>query len=198
MFLVSLLYERKCLGIDLLKINCWLKVPFYIWFLYVLNRWRLFCGTPDTTTRKEAIEIYAIVMGFCLCLILCCSFRIIFILIPYVNAITITAFYDEALLKIVFKHCYDELQCSWCWVLIALAGRIAWLILLKCAFSWHFKQKVYLVRYCVFCSPVRRYLQVFLSLYSANRENSKVCLQISFGYRSETGFLAWVRENTRR
>ena len=31
-----------------------------IWFLYVLNRERLFCGTPDTTTQKEAIEIYAI------------------------------------------------------------------------------------------------------------------------------------------
>ena len=33
---------------------------FNIWFLYVLNRERLFCATPDTTTRKEAIEIYAI------------------------------------------------------------------------------------------------------------------------------------------
>ena len=53
---------------------------FNIWFLYVLNRERLFCGTPDTTTRKEAIEIYAIVMGSCLCLILRCSFKIIFIL----------------------------------------------------------------------------------------------------------------------
>ena len=38
MFLVSLLYERKCLRIDLLKINCCLNVPFNIWFLYVLNR----------------------------------------------------------------------------------------------------------------------------------------------------------------
>ena len=37
MFLVSLLYERKCLRIDLLKINCCLNVPFIIWFLYVLN-----------------------------------------------------------------------------------------------------------------------------------------------------------------
>ena len=38
MFLVSFLYERKCLRIDLLKINCCLNVPFNIWFLYVLNR----------------------------------------------------------------------------------------------------------------------------------------------------------------
>ena len=37
MFLVFLLYERKCLRIDLIKINCCLNVPFIIWFLYVLN-----------------------------------------------------------------------------------------------------------------------------------------------------------------
>ena len=37
MFLVSLLYERKCLRIDLTKINCSLNVPFIFWFLYVLN-----------------------------------------------------------------------------------------------------------------------------------------------------------------
>ena len=37
MFLVSLLYERKYLRIDLIKINCCLKVPFMTWFLYVLN-----------------------------------------------------------------------------------------------------------------------------------------------------------------
>ena len=36
MFL-SLLYERKCLGIDLIKINCCLNVPIIIWPLYVLN-----------------------------------------------------------------------------------------------------------------------------------------------------------------
>ena len=36
-FLVSLLYERKYLRIDLIKINCCLNVPFKIWFLYVLN-----------------------------------------------------------------------------------------------------------------------------------------------------------------
>ena len=30
----------------------------------------------------------------------------------YVATITMEAFYDEALLKIAFKHCYDELQCS--------------------------------------------------------------------------------------
>ena len=32
-------------------------------------------------------------------------FRIIFILIGYVATITMKAFYDEALLKIAFKHC---------------------------------------------------------------------------------------------
>ena len=37
MFLVSLLYERKCLRSDLIKINCCLNVPFIFWFLYVLN-----------------------------------------------------------------------------------------------------------------------------------------------------------------
>ena len=37
MFLASLLYERKCLRIDLLKINCCLNVLFIIWFPYVLN-----------------------------------------------------------------------------------------------------------------------------------------------------------------
>ena len=55
-----------------------------------------------------------------------------------------------------------------------------------------------LIRFFVFWSPVRRYLQVFLSLYRANRKIGMVCLQIIFGYRSETGLLAWVRENTRR
>ena len=37
MFLVSFLFERRCLRIDLLKINCSLNVPFNIWFFYVLN-----------------------------------------------------------------------------------------------------------------------------------------------------------------
>ena len=37
MFLVYLLYECKCLRIDLLKINRCLNVLFIIWFLYVLN-----------------------------------------------------------------------------------------------------------------------------------------------------------------
>ena len=37
MFLVSLLYEGKCLRIDHIKINCCLNVPFSFWFLYVLN-----------------------------------------------------------------------------------------------------------------------------------------------------------------
>ena len=67
-----------------------------------------------------------------------------------------------------------------------------------CAFSWHFKLNVCLIRHSVFWSPVRRYLQVFLNSCRANREISKVCLQIIFGYRSETGLLTWVRENTRR
>ena len=149
MFLVSLLYERKCLTVDLLKINFCLNVQFNIWVLYVLNRYRLFCGISDTTTRKEAIEIYAIEMGSCLCLILRCSFRIIFILIRYVATITMKAFCDEALLKIAVKHCYDEVQSSWCGVLIALTVRMAWPILLCCAFRWHFKQNVCLIRYCV-------------------------------------------------
>ena len=46
-------------------------------------------------------------MGSCLCLILRCSFRIIFILIRYVATIAMEAFYDEAQLKIAFKHCDD-------------------------------------------------------------------------------------------
>ena len=46
----------------------------------------------------------------------------------------------------------------------------------------------------MFWSPVRSYLQVFLSLYRVNREISKVCLQIVFVCGSETGFPAWVRK----
>ena len=46
-------------------------------------------------------------------------------------------------------------------------------------------------------STIRSYLKVFLSLYSVNGEISKVCLHI-FVCGSETGFLAWVRKNTRR
>ena len=41
-------------------------------------------------------------------------------------------------------------------------------------------------------------VSTFIRLYGANREISKACLQIIFGYRSEAGLLAWVRENTRR
>ena len=37
MFLVTLLYKRKYLRIDLIKINCCLNVPFIILFRYVLN-----------------------------------------------------------------------------------------------------------------------------------------------------------------
>ena len=49
------------------------------------------------------------VMGSCLCLIFLCSFRlIIFILIRYVATIAMEAFYDEAQLKIAFKHCYEN------------------------------------------------------------------------------------------
>ena len=63
------------------------------------------CFAEHSTQRlgTEAIEIYAIVMGSCLCLILRCSFRIIFILVRYVATITMKAFYSEALLKIAFK-----------------------------------------------------------------------------------------------
>ena len=53
MFLVSLLYERKCLRIDLFKINFCLNVPFIIWFLYVLNSITFVLRTPAATTRKE-------------------------------------------------------------------------------------------------------------------------------------------------
>ena len=35
MFLVSLLYDRICLRIDVFKINYWLNIRFIIWFLYV-------------------------------------------------------------------------------------------------------------------------------------------------------------------
>jgi len=74
MFLVSLLYERKCLRIDLFKINFCLNVPFIIWFLDVLNSVTFVLRTPAATTRKEfslfadneATQIYAIVMGSCL------------------------------------------------------------------------------------------------------------------------------------
>ena len=53
MFLVSLLNERKCLRIDLFKINFCLNVPFIIWFLYVLNSITFVLRTPAATTRKE-------------------------------------------------------------------------------------------------------------------------------------------------
>ena len=42
-------------------------------------------------------------------------------------------------------------------------------------------------------SSRRRNLQVFLSLYRANRVISKVCLHISFVCGLETDLLAWVR-----
>ena len=48
----------------------------------------------------------------------------------------------------------------------------------RMAYSWHLKQKVCLIRYCVFWSPFRRNFR--LSLYRADREISKVCLQIIF------------------
>ena len=57
-------------------------------------------------------------------------FRIISIFERNVPTITMKAFCDEVLLKIAFKHCYDNLQCSLRGVLIALAGRMPWLILL--------------------------------------------------------------------
>ena len=111
-------------------------------------------------------------------------------------------YYNESVLWwIAIKNCFQT-PLWWATTFmmrsaIALPGRMAWPILLKCAFSWHFKQNVCLIRYCVFWSPARRYLQVFLSLYRANREISKVCLQIVFGYvkirvgkcKSRTGLL---------
>ena len=116
-------------------------------------------------------------MGSCLCLILRCSFRIILILIRYVATISMKAFYDdETLLKIAFKTLLrflagiNRLSYS---VHAECSSRqpTAWLVLLQCTFSWHFKQKVCLIRYRVFRSPVRRTLQVFpVSLYRANRE----------------------------
>ena len=125
MFLVSFLYERRCLRIDLLKINCCLNVLFNIWFLYVLNR-------LGRNLFAETTEIYAIVMGSCLCLFLRCSFRIIFILIRYVATIAMKAFYDEAL-RIAFKHCYDfqlvSIDSAVGRMFIALADRMAWHIL---------------------------------------------------------------------
>ena len=59
--------------------------------------------------------------------------------------------------------------------------RMAWPILLQYAFSWHFKRNVYLIRYCVFWSPVRRYFQVFLSLYTVLcKRNANEILGFSF------------------
>ena len=116
-------------------------------------------------------------MGSCLCLILRCSFTITLILIRYVATISMKAFYDdETLLKIAFKTLLrflagnNRLSYS---VHAECSSRqpTAWLVLLQCTFSWHFKQKVCLIRYRVFRSPVRRTLQVFpVSLYRANRE----------------------------
>ena len=37
MFLVSLLYDRICLRIDVFKINYWLNILFIIWFLYAFH-----------------------------------------------------------------------------------------------------------------------------------------------------------------
>ena len=37
MFLVSLLYDRICLRIDVFKINYWLNILFIIWFVYAFH-----------------------------------------------------------------------------------------------------------------------------------------------------------------
>ena len=113
MFLVSFLYERRCLRIDLLKINCCLYVPFNIWFLCVES----ITFVLRNTQRNDSEGIFYLlisswnlchsVMGSCLCLFLRCSFRIIFVLIRYVATIAMIAFYDEALRIAAFKHCYD-------------------------------------------------------------------------------------------
>ena len=123
MFLVSFLYERRFLRIELLKIKCFLNVPFNICFLY-----RLFCGTPDATTRKELF--YLLISSWnlchsdgllCLCLFLRCFFRIIFLLIRYVATIAMKVFYDEAL-RIAFKHCYDFQLVSIDWATVFMSS----------------------------------------------------------------------------
>ena len=112
-------------------------------------------------------------MGSCLCLILRCSFRIILILIRYVATISMKAFYDDETLS---KHCNDfqlvSIDCATVFMQsVHRASRPHGSFLLQCTFSWHFKQKLCLIRYRVFRSPVRRTLQVFpVSLYRANRE----------------------------
>ena len=130
MFLVSLLYERKCLRIDLIKINCSLNVPFIFWFLYVLN--------------------------------------------------SVTS----------------ELQCGSCRVFIVLAKRMAYYY--RARLAGILSKMFYLIRHCVFWSPVRGNLQVFLSLYRANRVISNVYLQNIFVCGSETGLQAWEPKETRR
>ena len=57
MFLVSFLHERRCLRIDLFKINCYLNVLLIIWFLYVLNSITFVLRTPDGTTQNEFSRI---------------------------------------------------------------------------------------------------------------------------------------------
>ena len=75
---------------------------------------------------------------------------------------------------------------------------MAWPILLHSVHLAGILSKTFAPSDTVFGSPVKRYLQVFLSLYRVNREISKFCSQIIFVCGSETGFLAWVRKNTRR
>ena len=152
-FLVSLLYEHKCLRIDLFKINFCLNVPFIIWFLYVLNSITFALRTPAATTRKEFSLFAAKLLRFMplwwapvyAYWILRCSFRIIFILIRYVATIVMKASYDEALFKIAFK---TLLRFS------AGINLLSYSVHVHRA-SWHFKQKVCLIRYRVFRSPVR-------------------------------------------
>ena len=91
------------------------------------------------------------------------------------------AVYDEALLKIAWNsntatifswYQSTELHRS-CRVFIALANRMAFFYYFSAHLADILRQKVFLMRYCVGCSPPRRYLRVFLSLYRANRKISK-------------------------
>ena len=112
MFLVSFLYERRFLRIEVLKIKC-------SWMLRLTSGFFIFwidnvCFAEHPTQRPARNLFYLMISSWNSCHsdgllfmpFLRCSFRIIFILIRYVATISMKAFYDEAL-RIAFKHCYD-------------------------------------------------------------------------------------------
>ena len=113
MFLVSLLHERKCLRIDLFKINCYLNVPLIHDLVSLCVELDNVCFANTQRNDSEGICLvadkqlkfmpYWWAPVYKLCLIFRCSFRIIFILIRYVATIATEAFYDEGQLKIAFK-----------------------------------------------------------------------------------------------